>query len=315
MIAGIATLDVTWWFKATAPARADAAGIGPRTREKQLTQLDLFRDGRATQAANALRWALRKREAGKARRAHGKLAAAEPLHRWLKPADKLIAALDVGDPAESGDALAMLGLLEGEWMEAAAAVLAEDAEHFLAPLWRTVATALEGQTFDLAHPKRHASWAWMRAGDWEEAHRSIGAVPNYRDHPVLLGRIAEAAWRLQGAFEARGHWFGLCWLAPEAFERLIGDGGIPDPELRHGWETCRDLDVEPEISAAWFPAWLLVHRPGWSRMLSTAPGDSAPETAYNTVRALARGCGPVVAQRARPKRLHPGLLELLLERQ
>ena len=82
-------------------------------------------------------------------------------------------------------------------MEAAAAVLAEDAEHFLAPLWRMVATALEGQAFDLAHPKRHASWAWMRAGDWEEAHRSIVAVPNYRAHPVLLERIVAQRARLK----------------------------------------------------------------------------------------------------------------------
>ena len=282
---------------------------------KRFSQLDLFRDGRSVQASNALRWALGKRDAAEARVALDELAAAEPSHRWLAPARRLIEALETPVPAGSEEALGVFLRLDGEFEDAAHAVFGEEPHELLAPIWRAVGEAIEERAFEPEHPTRHASYAWMRAGDWANAERCIREVREYRSHPALLSRMAEAVWYQRRWVDAADHWFALCWHSPEAFHRLIECGAVPDPSLKRAWDTCRDLDVEPEISAAWFPAWMMLHRPGLARMAAAPCGESPAEEAFVTMLRLATGRGSVAHLRKRLKRLHPGLLALLLERQ
>ena len=279
-----------------------------------LTQLDLFLDSQSVQACNALRLALGKRDPAAARRAHDELAAVDAAHRWLPCAGRLIEALEAPAPADPEAALGMLCRLRGDWTQAAQTILG--AEHdVLVPLWRAVGDALEGGAFDPEHPMRHASYAWMASGAWTRAEQCIRDVPDYRSEPVLLARMAEAAWHQRRGAQAIDHWFALCWLAPEAFHRLMERGDVPDPFLRRSWERCGDQDVEPAISPAWFPAWVLVDRPQLARSVAAAKGTSAAEAAFNALLALETGKGPAAALRRRLQRLHPGLLALLLARQ
>ena len=280
-----------------------------------LDQLDLFNDSSSVQASNALRWALTNRDAGGSRRAHERLAAIDASHRWLPCAEHLIDALEMPAPAGSADALAILHLLDGDWTEAADEILGAGQHDLLMPIWRTVAAALAGADFDPEHPNRHASYAWMKGGDWASVEQAILGVPEYRSQSALLPRMAEAIWRQRRWFEAADHWFALCWQAPDEFAGLMERGRIPDATLRNGWDAGRDQDIEPGISAAWFPAWMLLHMPGLARKVAEAPGKSGPEAAFNTMVALATGSGAVASLRKRLQRLHPGLLSLLLERQ
>ncbi|MCY3731088.1 MAG: hypothetical protein OXF98_07070 [Rhodospirillaceae bacterium] len=279
-----------------------------------MTQLDLFLDSRSVQACNALRLALGKRDSAGARRAHDELAAADAAHRWLPCAGRLIEALESPAPADPEAALGMLCRLRSDWTQAAQTILGAEHE-VLVPVWRAVGDALEGGAFDPEHPARHASYAWMRGEAWAGEEQCIRNVPDYRSEPALLARMAEAAWHQRHGAEAIDHWFALCWLAPEAFRRLMECGDVPDPCLKQSGERCGDQDVEPAISPAWFPAWVLVDRPQLARSVAEAEGTGAAKAAFNTLLALETGSGPAAGLRRRLQRLHPGLLALLLARQ
>ena len=279
-----------------------------------LDQLDLFSDSASVQASNALRWALTNRDVAGARRAHRKLAALDASHRWLTCAERLIDAVQM--PALDGNANAVEALLhlDGDWTDAADNIFGDGQHDLLLLAWRAVAATLAGAEFDPEHPNRHASYAWMNSGDWTSVERAIRGVPDYRYQPALLARMAEALRRQRRWFDAVDHWFALCWQAPREFHRLMEHGGIQDRTMRDGWNAGRDQDVEPEISAAWFPAWMLLYKPGLARKVAGAVGDSGPEAAFNAMAALATGRGPVADLRKRLQRIHPGLLSLLLDR-
>ena len=277
-----------------------------------MKQFDLFRDSRETRARNALHDALAQADANKARRAHDELSDLEPSHRWLPHASTLIAALETPLPTDADGGLAILARLDGDWTVAADEIFGEGEHDLLVPFWRAVGHVLKGVEFGPERPDLHASHAWMKIGEWASVERCIRDVPDYRAHPALLSRMAEAIWRQQRWAEAADHWFALCWLAPDEFQRLMERGEITDRTLCDGWYTGLDQDLDPAMTAAWFPAWMLLHKPGLARLVAVPAGTSAPEAAFTTLLTLTADDGGNTDARRRLQQLHSGLLAYFL---
>ena len=277
-----------------------------------MKQFDLFLDSQWVRARNALHDALLQADADEAKRAHDELSVLEPSHRWLPHARTLIAALETPLPTDADGGLAVLAHLDGDWTVAADEIFGAGEHDLLLPYWRAVGRALEGVRFNPERPDLHASHALMMSGEWASAERCIRNVPGYRAQPALLARMAEAIWRQQRWAEAADHWFALCWLAPEEFRQLMECGDIRDRTLRDGWYTGLDQDLEPAMTAAWFPAWMSLHKPGLAQLVAAPAGTSASESAFATLLTLTAGDGEDTDARRRLQKLHPGLLAYFL---
>ena len=279
-----------------------------------MKQFDLFLDSQSVRARNALHHALAQADAKDAKRAHNELSVLEPSHRWLPHASMLIAALETPMPTDANDGLAILARLDGDWTEAADGIFGAGEHDLLVPFWRAVGHVLTGMEFDSERPGIHASRAWMKSGEWPSAERCIQEVLGYRTQSVLLSRMAEAIWRQQRWAEAADHWFALCWQAPDEFRCLIERDRIPDRTLREGWYSGLDQDLEPAMTGAWFPAWMLLYKPELGQWAAPPTGTSAPESAFDTLLTLTAADGENTDARRRLQQLHPGLLACFLSR-
>ena len=280
-------------------------------RVREHDQLDLFIDSAQTAAVNALLDALAARDPGKAQRALERLVRIDRDHGQRIHAIALIAALEAPAPDGPKPGLERLERMEREWLPAASALLGARRRDFLAPLWRDIGRALDPAPFDPHRPERHASRAYREGLDWERLRRSVLAVPGYGREPVLLTRLAEAEWRLRNRARAVESWFALCRLAPEAFERLIEAPDFPDWALRTGWREALEQDAEPEMTPAWFPAWMLLEEPGLAGVLESRHSDDDPSRAFDLVIALLAHPDPDergIELRRVLQSIHPGLL-------
>ena len=303
-------------------ASADAALgalLGTRYRPaREHDQLDLFLDGAKTAAVNVLLDALVARDSGEARRALERLVRIDGDHGQRFHASRLIAALEAPAPEGPAQGIEQLERMEREWVPAASALLGARRRDFLAPLWRDIGRALEPVPFDRMHPDRHASRAYREGLDWESVRRSILAVPDHGQAPVLLARLAEAHWRQRDRVKAVETWFTLCHLVPDEFERLIEAPNFPDWALRTGWRVAVEAELEHETTPVWFPAWMLIEEPGLAGVLPPRGTDDDPSRAFDAVMALL--AHPAMDERGIELRrslqsIHPGLLRRFLARQ
>ena len=280
-------------------------------RVREHDQLDLFIDSAQTAAVNALLDALAARDSGKAQRALERLVGIDRDHGQRFHAAALIAALEAPAPNGPISGLERLERMEREWLPAASALLGARRRDFLAPLWRDIGRALDPAPFDPHRPERHASRAYREGLDWERLRRSVLAVTGYEREPVLLTRLAEAEWRLRNRAQAVESWFALCRLAPEEFERLIEAPDFPDWALRTAWREALEQDPEPEMTPAWFPAWMLLEEPGLAGVLEFRHSDDDPSRAFDLVIALLAHPDPDergIELRRVLQAIHPGML-------
>ena len=190
----------------------------------------------------------------------------------------------------------VLERMERHWLPAAREFLAGPRGHIvLAPLWLDIGHALRPAEFNPETPNRHASYAFEQARDWQCLKQSVLAAPDFRTQPVLLARLAGAESRLANRAKALEYWFAMCLLAPDEFSKLVQSSDFVEPSVSRAWQLAMiEGDIDEELSAEWFPAWMLIHDPGLARALSDMAGESLPERAFNLVRAL----------RLRPKKKH-----------
>ena len=278
-------------------------------------QLDIFFDTPGTSAFNDLYHALASRDLLAASKCLEALARVDVHHWAIADAATLVEALSSPPPADHAQGCERLDTMERRWLPAALAVLHARARDFLTPLWRDLAAALEGAPFDLEHPRRHASWPYAQGLDWENAKRVALAAPDCAANPVLLGRLAEAEWRLRDRKAALERWFALCRLAPDHFETLIGNPRFPDSALQSGWERAQNAEVEPAISPPWFPAWMVLEERGLAKALTPLGGASEPERAFDLALSLVQGGTDRqdIENRRALQGLHPGLLQRYLD--
>lgn len=281
-------------------------------RESHEGQLDLFLDSAQVVATNALVEALSARNVGNARRALARLAGMDCEHAGRAPAVTLIEALEVPMPQDHATGLERLGRLTEEWLPAASTLLAGRARDFLRPLWRDIGSVLDAKRFDPQVPDSHASWAYRNGLDWENVKRSVRAVQDYAYQPVLLGRLAEAEWRLGNRLAAVRCWFDLCGVAPEYFQNLIAAQDFPDLPLQRAWRGAEEQDMDPELSIEWFPAWMLLQEPGLARALAPSGALVGPGRAFDVAMALLTKNPEDLELRRELNVIHPALLARFL---
>ena len=270
--------------------------LGCRYRLADRHQPNLFLDSGETASINALVDALLARDANQARYALRRVSDLIPDYRYIDHAEKLISALETASPESPVHGFEVLECMERHWLPAAREFLGDPRGHIvLAPLWLDIGHALGPAEFDPEHPNRHASHAFEQARDWQRLKQSVLAAPDFRTQPVLLARLAGAESRLANRAKALEYWFAMCLLAPDEFNKLVASSEFEEPSVSRAWQLAMtEADVDEELSAEWFPAWMLIHEPGLARALSDMAGESLPARAFNLVRAL----------RLRPKTEH-----------
>ena len=276
-------------------------------------QLDLFLDSGAALALSDLQGALLRRRPDDASDALDRLARMSPDQDYGPMANPLIEALRTPPPADHKVALGQLERMKAQWVPLASQLLAHRAQDFLRPLWRGIASGLDPSRSETEDPERHVSWIHRQCLDWESVRTSILAVPNHLDAPVLVERLAEAEWWLRDRIAAVANWFRLCRLAPERFRAALEAPRFPDAALLAGWQAARASDIEPEVTIAWFPGWMLLREPGLARVLDSADGRQPADRAFNLLKALLTTDPDNIERRAALASIHRGLLDRFLE--
>ena len=295
-----------------------------RYRRSNSDQGDLFLDGGKTASVNALLEALLARDADLALGALTRVSALIPDYRYLRQVETLISALEAPPPDSLAGGFESLERMQRHWLPAAREFLGSTrGVDFLAPLWLDIGLAIESAPFDPEAADRHASHAFEQARDWQRLQRAVLAEPHFRTQPALLARLARAECRLANRTEALGYWFAICLLAPDEFSKLVESSDFEEPGVARAWQLAMtEGDGEEELSAEWFPAWMLIHEPGLARALSDMAGASPPERAFNLVRTLRlmpdeqhRQPGRrSIELRGELRQIHPQLLRTYLDR-
>lgn len=244
-------------------------------------QLDMFTDAPATSLVNGITRALVNRNASEARRQLEGLYDTAPGHIRLGELEHLVeAAENLATPVI--DATADMQLLQQTLIPLAESLLGKESRNLLIPLWRRLSLALHDQPYQTAQPEMHASYTASRAMDWDTARQAVEQAPDWRADPVLLQRHAHACDQLHLRCEALLSWFNLCWRFPQQSDALKSS---IDAELRQQWINF--LELEPELPMQTFPAWLLLDKPGLTRILVAPHNDTtACPASYQTMHQL-----------------------------
>lgn len=250
-------------------------------------QLDLFTDAPATNLINGITQALIDLNTAEARRQLEHLYDNAPDHIRLGELECLVEASESQHTAV-GDAPAELQILQETLIPLADRLLGKEGRNLLVLLWRRLSRALHAQPYQASQPKLHVSYTATQAMDWDAVNQAIEQEPNWQTEPVLLLRHATASDYLHRQAEALQDWFLLCWQFPEKSNLLKTSS---NHALRQQWLSFLDLD--PELPAQAFPAWLLIAEPGLTRILPE-PGsmsdqsETACPTSYRTLYLLQR---------------------------
>ncbi len=288
-------------------------------REDASPQLDLFLDGGEAALIMELRTALAARQADRAASLLDDFLGRFPDHRLRPDAERLcdaLAHLEASGIASSAEQ--EFYRLRHHLAPAAERLLGARCRDFMTPFWRQLAARLEELPFDPAIPDRHASWVYAECLDWRGVRRSTLAGGDPPRQPVLLTRLAEAERRLGERVAAIECLALLCWCFSQEAESLLDAAGFSDAGVRAAWESYRDLDVEPPLEGAWFPAWLLLTEPGLAKAWQTPPPEEAGPAGrgFDALRRLVateNADQQEIALRRELQQSHPGFLVLFLQ--
>lgn len=291
----------------------------------ELRQLDLFVDGRDALLVHAVVTSLLARDpAGSAvclailRRehpGHPDLPTLTLLADRLRPSPPL--------PASHETVTAALEEINRTLVPATQRLFGSDAATFLQPLWRTLAAAATGMTFDEGYPRAHASWLCQQFDDWATVRAAVEAEPDWARRPLLRYRRGLALHFLGDHEAAIKQWLPLCWIDPALFARYAPT--LPNPTLREAWEAFERADpfgqsLDATHVAEWFPAWLLVRHRRLADLfepVDVADAGTSAE-AFRALLALVplerQGLGTeVIAHRRTLQRLSPELFAYYME--
>jgi hypothetical protein len=271
--------------------------IGSRFAPAQnAPQLDLFFDNPVVVLTNGIVRSLTARNQGETQRQLDRLYAQAPNHAELAAFDRLLAALrhldsPIDDPRQELEFLLDI-------TPAAKRLLGWESRDLLAPLWRQLADALGSQAYSIAEPNLHSSFALVQAQDWSAASEAVRGEPQWWLHVPLCLRLAQSSFYQQRRSDALQAWFHVCWRAPDEAAAALDNRRQPDTGISALWRRFLDSEeeltpglspasgaAEPVLTAADFPAWLLLREPGLNRQLGidVALGDTPPEEAYRIV--------------------------------
>jgi hypothetical protein len=255
-------------------------------------QMDLFFDNPVVALTNGIVRALSARNVAETQRQLDLLYGQAPNHADLAAFDRLLAALGhvdrpIDDPRQELEFLL-------EIIPTAKRLLGSQARDLLAPLWRQLADTLGNQPFSAAEPALHRSFALTQSQDWPRVADSIRSEPQWWSHVPLCLRLAQSCFYRQRRIEALQAWCHLCWRAPAQAADVLDQRRQPDTGITALWQrfidceedfALRGADPEPALTAADFPAWLLLHEPGLSQQLAAdlPTGNTPAEENYRCV--------------------------------
>ncbi len=247
-------------------------------------QMDMFTDAPATSRVNGITQALVNRNAEEARRQLEGLYDSAPDHVRLGELERLVEAAENLDAAVT-DSAADLQILQETLTPLAEGLLGKESRNLLIPLWRRLSSALHEQPYQAAQPELHASYTASRAMDWDIARLAVEQVPDWQAEPVLLQRHACACEQLHLRGDALLGWFTLCWQFPQHSDAIESSS---DAELRQ--QRRNFLELEPELPTPTFPAWMLLGKPGLTRILHPpCDNTTACPASYRSVHRLQNG--------------------------
>jgi hypothetical protein len=248
-------------------------------------QLDIFADSRDVMLRNDVLDALHRRRARQAQDAWQKLESEFPHDDTLTGLATLIDALrnEVAAPFIDHLAAATACLrLENEVEPVARRLLGAPASRaWLAPCWRAAARQAAALPFRAETSEQHAAPLWLRSGDWDEARRAVECIESWRRIPTSLAWMAEARHRADGLELAWPLLTELAWLSPGRFADILhrlADASIDG--LRRKFDATFD-GTGQTVDLTWFPAWVLIEKPGLAPLLREAQTSrqTAPERA------------------------------------
>jgi hypothetical protein len=295
---------------------------------RNLPQMDLFFDNPVVALTNGIVRALCARNRVEAQRLLDHLYAQAPNHADLAAFDSLLEALSrLSLPCDDAE-----HELESLQHTAATAkrLLGAHYRDLLTPLWKRLADALAGKAFDPDHPTLHRSFALSEAQDWPGASASVLDEPSWWRHPSLCLRLARSGFYRQRRTESLTAWFHLCWQLPDQAAAALESRRQPDSGIAASWQHFLEIEEiggaggllpSTALSAADFPAWLLLSEPGLVQHLAieTPIGDSPGEEHFRCVYRLmqARRANMKEEEMALRKQLrsyHPLLFDYLMQR-
>ena len=301
-----------------------AALIASRYMPAQsVPQMDLFFDNPVAALINGLVDATAAGNAPEAARQLDRLYAKEPNHPDLPEFDRLLEALDRAT-RPIVDCRAELEFLT-QVAPCAWRMLGGRARDLLVLSWRHLAEALRSIPYSPQAPELHASHAWSQAQAWDEVRASVLAEPQWWCHMPLALRLIESGVRRRRRAEVLSGWFQLCWRAPERVSEALETLKFPD--LQALWqrfaeaaeESCAAGPPQPALTAADFPAWLLLEEPALAGRFpadlprGASPGEEHYRLVLRWIGAREAGCTAAeMTVRRALKEGHPALLAQLL---
>jgi hypothetical protein len=272
------TLEYSHWGRPGSPALrfSDQAPLNQLFHQSyrkpaDRTQLDLFFDAAETALVNDTIRNLLGCNAANARASLEQLTDRAPDHMHLGELERLVEALEslarpVTDPE------AELQSLQHPLTALAEALLGREHQNLLIPLWKRLSQALSDQPFLAGHAELHQSHAAIQAKDWTLARQAVERETGWQGQLRLLARHALACEHLRQPATALHSWFILCWHFPDQADAIQSSS---DGELRTQWRNF--LELEPELPAADFPAWLLIASPRMRRLAPDPDLDPGPD--------------------------------------
>ena len=286
-------------------------------------QMDLFFDNPVVALANGIVQALTTRNMADAQRQLDRLYAQAPNHPDLAAFDQLLAALGLLGHAGNDPRAELEFLLEVT--PAARRLLGAQSRDLLSPLWQQLADSLRGVAFSPDQPALHRSFALGQAQDWAGVSDNVLGEPGWQLHVPLCLRLVESAFCRRRRVEALLAWCQLCWASPGQAADAVSK--LRQPDLTALWQQFLDSEpdlpaaeqsAEPALSAADFPAWLLLREPGLAVQLPAdlPVGSSRAEDNYRCVHRWiqarrANRAAEEVALRKTLQASHPILFEVL----
>ena len=246
-------------------------------------QLDLFTDAPATNLVNGITQALIDRNPSEARRQLERLHNTAPDNFRLGELERLVEASE-GLTSAVKDAATDMQILQQTLTPLAENLLGKDSRNLLIPLWRRLSTALQNRPYLTAQPELHLSYTASQALDWDTARLAVEHEPHWQNNAILLLRHARACDHLRRQDAALQSWFTLCWRFPQQGDAI--ESSVYH-ELRQQWINFMELD--PELPAQSFPAWMLLNKPGLTKLLPQPCDEpSACPSSFHTLYQLQR---------------------------
>ena len=252
-------------------------------------QTDLFSHGKnagAKISSSALIDALLANKINEASEELSRLEEIEPDHKSVKPAKILIRALRLPPPTGLDEAIERQASMLTFWIPASENLFGSARKSILNPIWIEIGQALEPLPYDPTLPDKHASFAYQCGEAWLGVKKSILAVSDHLDDPILMGRLASAYSKLGDNIKSMNIWFFMCQKFPEDFEQQINQDSFLDQKLKRIWNHAIGLNLEPNMSPEWFPAWTMLADPGSAKWLETPSDNNKLSESFRLVKEL-----------------------------